>query len=79
MERVGLMDRREGDRSGVYTKRQPNNGVMMGKVWDHRGLGGHWVVVSLWRECENEAVMYLVGIVLFPILRIRTSDDGRCA
>jgi hypothetical protein len=47
MERVRLMDRREGDRSGVYTKSQRNNGVM-GKVWDHQGLGGHWMVVSLW-------------------------------
>jgi hypothetical protein len=48
MERVGLMDRRDGDSSGAYTKSQRNNGVMMGKVWDHRGFGGQWMVVSLW-------------------------------
>jgi hypothetical protein len=41
--------------AGVYTKSQRNNGVMMGKVCDHRGFGGHRIEVSLWGECGNAA------------------------
>lgn len=79
-ERVGLMDRREGDRSGVYSKSRRNNGVM-GKIWDSEAS-----VVSVsgwWYDSGGNGgmqhVICLVRIALFPILRIETSEDGRCA
>jgi len=73
------MDRREGDRSGVYSKNSTEQWSDDGKKFriTEASVDNAW-----WYDSGGNAgmqhVMSLVGIIFFPVLRVGTSDDGRC-